>query len=51
MDIGDLGVLEYDMIIGRDLLKSLGIIIDFKHGVLRWDDVTIPMNRTKNKNK
>jgi len=51
MDIGDLGVLEYDMIIGRDLLKSLGMIIDFKHGVLRWDDVTIPMNRTKNKNK
>ena len=51
MDIGDLGVLEYDMIIGRDLMKSLGLIIDFKHEVLRWDDVTIPMNRTKINNK
>ena len=51
MDIGDLGVLEYDMIIGRDLMKSLGLIIDFKHEVLRWDDVTIPMNRTKIINK
>ncbi len=51
MDIGDLGVLEYDMIIGRDLLTSLGLIIDFKHEVLRWDDVTIPMNRTKIINK
>ena len=28
-------------------MKSLGLIIDFKHEVLRWDDVTIPMNRTK----
>ena len=51
MDIGDLSVLEYDMIIGRDLMKSLGLIIDFKHGVLRWDDVTIPMNRTKINNR
>ena len=51
MDIGDLGVLEYDMIIGRDLMKSLGLIIDFKHEVLCWNDVTIPMNKTKINNR
>ena len=51
MDIGDLGVLEYDMIIGRDLMKFLGLIIDFKHEVLYWDDVTIPMNRTRVRKK
>ena len=51
IDIGDLGVLEYDMIIGRDLMKSLGLIIDFNHEVLCWDDVTIPMNRTKINNR
>ena len=39
------------MIIGRDLMKSLGLIIDFKHEVLRWDDITIPMNRTKINNR
>ena len=27
------------------------MIIDFKQEVLRWDDVTIPMNRTKINNR
>ena len=37
-------------IIGRDLMKPRGIIIDIKHQVLRWDDITIPMNMTKMSN-
>ena len=40
------------MIIGRDLLQALKVIIDFEYQVIKWDDVSIPMNRTKlNKNK
>ena len=51
MNIGDIGVLLYDTIIGRDLMKSLGLIVDFKNKALCWDDVTAPMNRTKLTNK
>ena len=47
MDNGKLEELGYDMIIGRDLLLSLGMIIDFKYSVIRWEDNNIPMNRTK----
>ena len=47
MDIGGLDVLEYDMIIDRDLMKSLKLIIDFKHEVLCRDEITIPINRTR----
>ena len=50
MDIGDLGVLQYDMIIGRDLMKSLNLIADFKHKIPHWGGITIPMkNRTKDR--
>eukprot|EP00957_Ditylum_brightwellii_P079253 6026986-Ditylum_brightwellii.AAC.1 len=27
---------RYDMIIGRDLLKTLGLIIDFKNKLITW---------------
>ena len=47
MDNGKLEKLGYDMIIGRDLLLSLGMIIDFKYSVIRWGEDNIPMNRTK----
>ena len=47
MDSGKLEELGYDMIIGRDLLQALKVIIDFEYQVIRWDDVSIPMNRTK----
>ena len=47
MDGGSLTELGYDMIIGRDLLKALKMIIDFKHDVIKWEDSQIPMNRTK----
>ena len=47
MDIRDLVILEYDMTVGRDLMKSLDLIIDCKYKALRWDDISIPMKRTK----
>ena len=28
-------------------LQALKLIIDFEYQVIRWDDVSIPMNRTK----
>jgi len=40
MDNGKLEELGYDMIIGRDLLFSLGMIIDFKYSVIRWGEKT-----------
>ena len=33
------------MIVGRDLMLALGMIIDFKYQVTRWDNIGIPMNR------
>ena len=41
VDEANLG--PYDMIIGRDLLKKLGMDILFSTGHLRWDGITIPM--------
>ena len=52
MDIVNLVIIEYGMIIGRDLMKSSGLIIDFKHKALYWDDITVPMNMIElNNNK
>ena len=36
----------YDMIIGRDLLKKLGIILDHATETITWDDASIPMKST-----
>ena len=30
------------MLIGTDLLKTLGIIIDFKSQQIHWDDASMP---------
>ena len=35
--------MGYDIIMGRDLLKSLGIIINVKEDVVEWDNVPVPM--------
>jgi len=35
--------MSYDMIIGRDLLKLLGIHLDFTNDEIRWGDANIPM--------
>ena len=36
----------YDMIIGRDLLKKLGIILDHATETIAWNDASIPMKTT-----
>ena len=35
--------MEYDMIIGQDLLHELGIILDFKNKIVIWNDAIIDM--------
>ena len=35
--------MNYDMIVGRDLLTELGVIIDFDRNVTKWDDAEVPM--------
>ena len=34
---------NYDVIIGRETLRKLGIVLDFKKSVTIWNNVTIPM--------
>ena len=34
---------RYDAIIGRDLLQELGMVLDFKHTKMTWDDCSVPM--------
>ena len=41
-DKGKSGI-GYDMIIGRDLMVQQGLLSEFKHQVLQWDGVTVPM--------
>eukprot|EP00957_Ditylum_brightwellii_P065386 4960281-Ditylum_brightwellii.AAC.1 len=36
----------YDMILGQDLLKSLGIILDHGTETITWNDPRIPMKTT-----
>ena len=38
---GNLG--HYDMIIGRDMLETLGINLLFSEQIIKWDNATIPM--------
>ena len=35
--------INYDMIIGRDLLSELGIKIDFSDSTIEWDNAMISM--------
>ena len=35
--------MNYDIIIGRDILEELGIIIDFKNKQITWDEISTPM--------
>ena len=46
-DSGKLEKLSYDTIIGRDLLQALKAVINFKYQVIKWNDVNVPLNRTK----
>ena len=35
--------MQYDFIIGRDLMSQLGIILDFKENNIVWDDMLVCM--------
>ena len=39
--------MNYDMIMGRDLLQELGININFKNMTLEWDNNIIEMKSTE----
>ena len=43
MQVLDKPNAKHDVIIGRDLLGKLGIIINFKANVIKWDDLVLPM--------
>jgi hypothetical protein len=36
--------IKYDMVIGRDLLRALGIVMDFDNLILRWGDMIVDMH-------
>ena len=43
MHVGTLDNIQYDMIIGNDLLESLKIDIKYSTSTIEWDDMEIPM--------
>jgi len=43
MHVVDNTTMNYDIIIGRDILEELGIVIDFKTKQITWDEVSVPM--------
>jgi len=43
MHVGTLENIQYDMIIGSDLMSELGINIKYSNLSIEWDDVDIPM--------
>jgi hypothetical protein len=34
---------RYDMIIGRNMLRAMGLTVDFKDNLMTWDDVIVAM--------
>ena len=43
---GESGI-EYDMIIGRDMMVQLGLTTDFKYQFLQWDVSTVHMKEPR----
>ena len=37
---------NYGMIIGQNTLSELGMVLDFKYQIVKWDENKIPMNPT-----
>jgi hypothetical protein len=37
------------MIIGRDMLRAMGLIVDFKDNLMTWDDVIVAMKTYRKK--
>ena len=36
-------VSNYDMIVGRELMESIGLDLLFSENLIRWDNATVPM--------
>lgn len=36
---------KYDLIVGRDVLKSTGFMIDFDNGLIKWLNMQVPMKK------
>ena len=36
-------LLNYDVIVGRDLLEELGMILDFSKEIIKWEESHVPM--------
>ena len=34
---------RYDAILGREVLKEMGIVLNFKNGTMKWDESIVPM--------
>ena len=47
MDSVKLEEVGYNIIIGRDLQQALNVVIYFDYSFIKWDDVSITMDRTK----
>ena len=47
VDQSDHNSSTYDMIIGRDLLGTLGMDLCFSDNMIKWDEATIPMRNPK----
>ena len=35
---------RYDIIIGRDVLQTLGVNLDFKDNIMTWDEAVVAMH-------
>ena len=40
---------RYDAILGREVLKEMGIILNFKNGTMKWDESIVPMKQYPSK--
>jgi hypothetical protein len=38
---------QYDMIVGRDLMNSIGLDLKFSGSTMTWDNATVPMRSIK----
>jgi len=43
MHLVDNTTMNYNIIIGRDILEELGIVIDYRAKQITWDEVSVPM--------
>ena len=47
VDESSSSLTTYDMIVGRDLMESIGLDLLFSENLMRWDNATVPMRDNK----